>query len=210
MSTHRPYKLKIRADRQRETRQRIVIATEELHREVGPARTTIADIARRAGVERLTVYNHFPELGQLLAACQGHFLAGHPPPDITPGTVAKTKALDRLASALEHLYSWFRANEAMEQNIHRDRDLLPELDHLLRQGVDPHFDHAAAAYAKLIARRPRAATGVRSMIRVAFDFRTWQLVARSGASDGEAARLLVRAVAAVALDGALQERKAAS
>ena len=32
----------------------------ELHKEVGPAQTTIAEIARRAGVQRLTVYNHFP------------------------------------------------------------------------------------------------------------------------------------------------------
>jgi AcrR family transcriptional regulator len=210
VSTHRPYKLKIRADRQRETRRRIVIATEALHREVGPARTTIADIARRAGVERLTVYNHFPELAQLLRACQGHFLAGHPPPDISPGTVAKANALDRLESALEQQYSWFRTNEEMEKHIHRDRDLLPELDHLLRQSVDPLFDHVAASYTELIARRPRAATGVRAMIRLALDFRTWQLVARSGASDGEAARLLVRAIAGVALDGVLQDRKASS
>ncbi|HEV2416149.1 MAG TPA: TetR family transcriptional regulator, partial [Candidatus Dormibacteraeota bacterium] len=52
MSTHRTYQLRVRADRQRETRERIVAATEALHAEVGPARTTIADIARRAGVER--------------------------------------------------------------------------------------------------------------------------------------------------------------
>ncbi|MBA2357350.1 MAG: TetR family transcriptional regulator, partial [Actinobacteria bacterium] len=33
--------------------------TAALHEEVGPARTTIAEIARRAGVQRLTVYKNF-------------------------------------------------------------------------------------------------------------------------------------------------------
>src|SRR5579864_9432831 len=115
--THRAYRLKARAERQRETRERIVAATEALHREVGPARTTIADIARRAGVERLTVYNHFPELAHLLGACQAHFLAAHPPPDISPGARAKEDALGSLEVALVRLFAWFRANKTMEQNI---------------------------------------------------------------------------------------------
>jgi AcrR family transcriptional regulator len=198
MSSHRQYTLKIRAERQRETRERIVAATEALHREVGPARTTIADIARRAGVERLTVYNHFPELAELLGACQAHFLSAHPPPDISPGEATNKNGLDRLESALVRLYGWFRANEAMEQNIHRDRDLLPELDQLLRRSADPVWDRAAADYSALIATRPRAAAAVRSMVRVALDFRTWQLVTRGGASDREAARTLARAVGGVA------------
>jgi hypothetical protein len=49
----RAYELKARAQRQARTRQRIVEATMELHKEVGPARTTVAEVARRAGVHRL-------------------------------------------------------------------------------------------------------------------------------------------------------------
>jgi AcrR family transcriptional regulator len=198
MSSHRPYTLKIRAERQRETRDRIVAATEALHREVGPARTTIADIARRADVERLTVYNHFPELAQLLRACQANFLAGHPPPDISPDGAAVGNGLARLEAALARLYGWFRANQAMEQNIHRDRHLLPELDQLLRRTADTTWDRAAADYSALIARRPRDAAAVRSMIRVALDFRTWQLATQGGASDRQAARMLARAIGGVA------------
>jgi transcriptional regulator GlxA family with amidase domain len=55
------YNLKARAERQQQTRQRIVESAWELHRANGPARTTITDIAKRAGVQRRTVYNHFPD-----------------------------------------------------------------------------------------------------------------------------------------------------
>jgi AcrR family transcriptional regulator len=68
----RKYELKARADRQAETRRRITEATVALHEEVGPARTTVTEVARRAGVTRLTVYNNFPEERELFAACQGH------------------------------------------------------------------------------------------------------------------------------------------
>ena len=73
MSTEtRKYELKARAESQRETRERITEAAAELHEEIGVARTTVAEIARRAGVQRLTVYNHFPELSDLLPACSAH------------------------------------------------------------------------------------------------------------------------------------------
>ena len=65
----RKYEMKKRAERQRETRRRIVEATIELHRTRGPANTTVSEIAKRAGVNRLTVYNHFPDMTDLLRAC---------------------------------------------------------------------------------------------------------------------------------------------
>src|SRR3954468_14138916 len=77
----RRYELKERARRQEETRRRIVEATVALHGEVGPARTTVADVARRAGVGRVTVYNHFPDDAALLAAATAQFAADAPPPD---------------------------------------------------------------------------------------------------------------------------------
>src|SRR4051795_10199971 len=81
MAEKRTYELKERARKQAETRRRIVEATVALHQEVGPARTTVAEIARRAGVQRLTVYNHFPDERELFGACSAHFIGGHPPPD---------------------------------------------------------------------------------------------------------------------------------
>src|ERR687885_2862681 len=83
MSTQkRRYELKARAEAQEATRARIAAAAASLHEEVGVARTTVADIARRAGVQRLTVYNHFPDLEALLPACTDHWMAERPPPDL--------------------------------------------------------------------------------------------------------------------------------
>src|SRR3712207_8561349 len=73
MVKKRKYDMKKRAELQRETRRRIVDATVELHRIQGPAHTTIKEIAQRAGVNRLTVYNHFPDIADLLRACSSRW-----------------------------------------------------------------------------------------------------------------------------------------
>ena len=72
MKRRRKYELKARAHSQGETRQRITVAAMELHEELGPAQTSISAIAARAGVQRLTVYRHFPDELSLLRACGGH------------------------------------------------------------------------------------------------------------------------------------------
>ena len=84
MGEKRKYELKKRAEQVGETRQRITEATVELHRTVGPAATQISEIARRAGVQRVTVYTHFPDEAALFAACSAHWRALHPAPDPAP------------------------------------------------------------------------------------------------------------------------------
>src|SRR5437762_6284178 len=116
----RKYQLKARAERQEETRRRIVEATVALHEEVGPAKTTVAEIARRAGVQRLTVYNHFPDEGALIAACQEHYYAMQPPPDLTRA-LALEEPGERLHSVLSLLYAWYRQTEAGSAPVLQDR-----------------------------------------------------------------------------------------
>src|SRR2546430_11711822 len=101
----RKYELKARAEKQAETRRRIVEATSALHEEVGPARTTVAEIARRAGVQRLTVYNNFPSETELFAACGEHSMARNPPPDPS-GALALDDPAQRLDAVLRPLYLW--------------------------------------------------------------------------------------------------------
>src|SRR5262249_61580069 len=119
MSTQkRRYELKARAEAQQATRARIAAAASALHEEVGIGKTTIADIARRAGVQRLTVYNHFPDLSALLPACTAHWSAEHPMPDLA-GAFALTDPAERLRAALTALYGWDRATAALQRGVHR-------------------------------------------------------------------------------------------
>ena len=95
----RKYEMKRRARRQEETRRRITEAAVRLHQALGPAKTTISAIAERAGVQRLTVYRHFPDERALLSACSSHYAAANPPPDPEPWTRIPDPE-DRLRRAL--------------------------------------------------------------------------------------------------------------
>src|SRR5690348_3498438 len=102
----RAYEKKRRAEREAETRQRIVEATVALHTSVGPARTTISAIAEKAGVQRHTVYSHFPREDVLFGACTSHWAELHPFPSAEPWTDA-ADPLERLALALRDVWAWY-------------------------------------------------------------------------------------------------------
>ena len=184
--TSRPYRMQARAERQEDTRRRIAAAAASLHAEVGPARTTIAEVARRAGVQRPTVYNNFPTERELYAACQGHFLAEHPPPDPAPA-LALADPVARVRAALEPLYAWYRATEAMTGNVQRDRRLLPELDALLAGSADPASEALAQELTRGFGRHGHARTHTRALIRLALEFGTWQRLTADGLTDAAAA-----------------------
>src|ERR671934_2343185 len=108
----RKYELKRRAERQQETRRRIVEAAVELHRTKGPARTTLSDVARRAGVQRHTLYRHFPDERALFMACSGRFYELTPFPDPEPWQ-AIADPEERLRGGLTAIYDYFERGEEM-------------------------------------------------------------------------------------------------
>jgi AcrR family transcriptional regulator len=181
-SEKRTYTKRARAEREEETRRRIAAATASLHEEVGPARTTVAEIARRAGVTRLTVYNHFPEDTGLFAACQAHFLEVHPFPDLS-AALALADPAARLRAVLVAIYGWYRETEAMTGNVARDRGALPALDALLAEHSDPQFAALADTLAPSHAARP--------LVALALDFWTWRRLSAEGLTDARAADLMV-------------------
>ena len=194
MSTQkRKYELRARADRQAETRRRIAAATSELHEEVGPARTTVAEIARRAGVQRLTVYKNFPHEYDLFAACQRHFLAENPPPN-PAAAFAIADPGQRLEAMLRDLYRWYRRTERTSANVRRDREIMPALDSLMANTTDVATAELAEALSAGFADRGRPRRSVRATVALALDFWTWRRLAREGLSDPAAARLMADAV----------------
>jgi AcrR family transcriptional regulator len=118
----RKYQLRRRAESQDETRRRIVEATVELHEKLGPRATTISAIAQRAGVQRLTVYRHFPDDTALFGACSAHWMARHPLPDAA-GWRAHTDWRARCREAFAALYAYYRQNSGMLESIMRDADM---------------------------------------------------------------------------------------
>jgi AcrR family transcriptional regulator len=120
----RKYELKRRAEKQQETRRRIVEAAIELHRTKGPARTTLSDVARLAGVERHTLYSHFPQLRDLMLACSGRFGELHSPPDPALWLGIRDPA-QRLRRGLTKLYAFYDEVEDMYSRVLRDAEYDP-------------------------------------------------------------------------------------
>ncbi len=188
-----------RAEKQAATRRRIVEATSALHEEVGPARTTVAEIARRAGVSRLTVYNNFPDEKELFAACGDHSMAQNPLPDPSAAFAIDNPA-ERLRAVLRPFYIWYRKNARANENLQRDRLVIPALDAVMRIRMDQQVAHLADVLAAGFTPAARSAKGLRAAVALALDFWTWRRLAGEGMSDDDAAALMVGAVKAADQD----------
>lgn len=177
---------------QLETRERIAAATAELHEQKGVAATTVSEIARLAGVSRLTVYNHFPDLESLLPACSAHYEARHPRPDLA-AALAVADPEERAAGTLALVYGWYRENQALLRHVFSDRASVPEVDRFLAEGLDRLPEEVADALAD-------GAAAARVLARVASDFWTWSTLVTQGLDDEAAARLMSRTLVAAAAD----------
>jgi AcrR family transcriptional regulator len=186
MSAKRKYELKKRAERLADTRRRITEATVELHRTVGPAATHINEVARRAGVQRMTVYNHFPDETSLLAACSAHWRALHPTPDLAAWRAVQDPGA-RLRLGLRQLYGWYRETEPMTANVLRDAQVLPALRAIIEGGLLRYLDQAHKVLTEAIDAHGRHRQRVDAAARAAIDLHTWRALAPLG--DAEAADL---------------------
>ncbi len=185
----REYRKRKRAESEAETRERITEATMHLHEAVGPAKTTVSAIAEEAGVQRATVYRHFPEEADLINACGAHWSSLNPPPD--PSAWVTIEDPDaRLRTALAEIYDWFDRTETMMVRILRDRDLVPALDRSMSP-MDAYFEATANV---LVRGRPRRKR-VRAAIGHALEFETWRsLVRHQGLRRDDAIELVTRLV----------------
>jgi len=195
----RKYEMKRRAVRQEETRQRIVTAAVALHQTVGGARATISAIAARAGVERPTVYRHFPDERSLLTACTSHYLALNPPPD-TAMWEGLSDPTVRLCTALAAVYAFHRRTEQMMAHAMHDLEDMP----MLREVLAPYFAYWNRVLETLVAGWPcegERGRRVRAVMGHALDFRTWRsLVHEQGLTDSELVALMSALVTAAGTD----------
>ena len=192
----RPYRQKVRAERVAETRQRIIEAAVALHLERGPAQTSIDAIAERAGVNRVTVYRHFPDARTLLEACSAHARRLNPPPSLDSWRRIEDPRR-RVEVALTQLYDYFRRTEAGWSNLLRDAELAPLVKEMVEARRLTYLRQARnvllAGWPARRARRPL----LRAVLGLAVDFRTWQTLARRESLDDRTAVALMVHLATV-------------
>lgn len=183
----RSYQLKRRAERQDETRQRIIEATIELHQTIGPARTTISEIAERAQVGRVTVYRHFPDEATLSRACSGQYFERHPFPDPDRWQKIADRA-ERLRTGLRETYAYHAATEAMISHA-----LADARDDPVMAPYHAHWQHAADILSAPWRLRGSRRSMLRAAIALALSFDTWRTLAREqGLSDDQAIAVMLR------------------
>lgn len=168
--TKRPYRMRQRAASQEETRQKIVEATMQLHEELGPRNTSISAIAERAGVQRLTVYRHFPDETAVFQACTAHWLERNPPP-ARAVWAAEEDPVARFRKALRAFYDYYARTRMMWTAAFRDVDEVVALQQPMA-GVASFLASVAsdliAAFGKVPDKARLAAT-----VRHALHFQTW-------------------------------------
>lgn len=190
----RSYTLKQRAESQADTRRRIVEATVELHSTLGPARTSISAVAERAGVQRHTVYAHFPTEKDLFAACSGMAMERDPLPDETAWQ-AISDPEQRLQRGLSELYAWYARNAEMTASVLRDAEVHAMTRETARRTMAPRMHALQQALVQGFGKT----RDLRAAVGLAMSFHTWRsLVQDNGMNAQAAVDLMVRAVRCVA------------
>jgi AcrR family transcriptional regulator len=193
----RKYELKKRAEEMAETHLRITEAAIELHGTVGPSRTTMSAVAKRAGVERRTLYRHFRTEADLFVACSTHYFTANPWPDLGSWRAIRDPQ-QRLEQALDELYAYYERTEPMFSNVLRDAELVDAL----RPTLLPLQAFLAEAVEILAcgwpSRGPRRRV-LAAALRHAVDFQTWRsLAADTAIGRTEAIELVTALVEAAA------------
>lgn len=178
----RSYNKVRRAEGEAETRSRIVDALIRLHEEIGPSRTTISAVAAEAGVERLTVYRHFPDEHAMLTACSSRWAELNPLPPISE---ASTPA--QVRRALIALYAWYRRNARMLAQLAADAERVP----FVRENSAEAARYLDALTAALERAWPRRTAHRRATLRHALEFSTWRSLTQLAGSDEKAAAIVL-------------------
>jgi len=184
----RTYTLKRRAEQQAQTRRRIVEAAVDLHSSVGPALTTLSMIAERAGVQRHTLYAHFPDERSLYLACSALSLERDPLPDAAPWR-AIAERRERLRTGLGALYGWYARNASLAACVLRDA----EFHALTREIAELRLGPSMAAYREVLGAGLDARQG--ALLALALSFFTWRSLVRDGGLEpGAAAEAMAGAI----------------
>ena len=178
-----------RARNMRRTRERIVEAAMGLHTSVGPARTSVSAIAERAGVQRHTVYAHFPDEASIFRACTGHWLSLNPSPDHERwAEIAPFEA--RIAAAIDEVWAYWVRTAGDLTTVLADVGKVAALEEARTYWGEVTDAWVASALGGHRARGRRRAR-LAAALRHALAMETWRsLTAPGGMTRPEAVRLM--------------------
>jgi len=169
----------------------------KLHGTIGPAKTTVSAIAREAGVQRATVYRHFPDEDAIYMACTSHYNSLHPPPDIGLWAEVADPG-ERLSRALGEVYEYYAETHLMLESTGRDADRVPAVARAVA-AMGAYLEQGRAILMRGRPERGRARSRVAAAIGHALAFPTWgSLVGDQGLAEQEAVRLMTDLVASAA------------
>jgi len=184
----RAYNMTKRAEQQAETRLRIVEAAIDLHSSVGPARTTFSMVAERAGVQRHTLYAHFPDERSLLMACSGLYQERHPLPDPEPWRAIADRE-ERLRTGIAALYGWYERHETLAGCVLRDIEVSETVREVAGMRIGARIAACEQALEAGLDKREKA------VLHLAVQFYTWRsLVRESGLKTSAAVGAMVQAI----------------
>lgn len=179
-----------------DTRRRIVRAVRDLHEDVGPSSTTISGIAERAGVQRLTVYRHFPDERALIAACSSDWSEEHPFPSSSLWAGIQDPR-QRVSAALTALYAYFRDGAPMLEHVLRDESQVPALAEVMAPWWDGMHEIAGSLAAGW-GTGPAGQRRLRAAVGHALRFETWRSLAAEGLENEEVVEMMVQWIAGLA------------
>jgi AcrR family transcriptional regulator len=189
----RTYTLRRRAARRDEVRKRIVEAAVVLKQTKASGDISVAEVAEQAGVGRVTVYRHFPDLEGLKQASSQRFFAQNPPPDPSRwAAIANPHA--RLRAGLAEAHAYHRRTERMAGRL---------MDGGAEAGVrDPYrrlWRAGGGVLAAPFGLTGEAARRLNAAIDMGLSFEAWRLLVRDqGLNDEQVLDLMLRLCTAAA------------
>ncbi|MGD9711435.1 MAG: TetR/AcrR family transcriptional regulator, partial [Thermomicrobiales bacterium] len=142
----------------------------------------------RAGVERLTVYRHFPDERAIFGACSSQWELQHPLPDPAEWSSIPDPH-ERLRTGLGALYDYYQDAWPMLFSVLRDAPQVPEMSEVVQD-----YAQRAQRIVDSLSPSPSPDDEQRAAIQMAADPFAWNALSRSGLSTDRAAALMTRMI----------------
>ena len=159
-----------------------------LHEELGPANTSVKAVAEKAGVQRLTVYRHFPDEASMLEACTSHYNALHPAP-ASADWAQCTAPAERSYQGLLAFYQYYRRTHNMLGVAYRDAGQVAALKAQMDR-FDAYLDEVCDDLVDAWRQTHKQKRLLKITLRHALSFSTWQSLEAAQLSEPKKAELV--------------------